>query len=198
MFASDGFVSVTQYSRTDIIPRNCRFLQSSQTDKEAVKRLRTSIERRQDSVELLLNVKKNGEPFWNLLYTTPLYDEHGNLLFFLGGQINCSTTIHSASDVLRILAQTNEASEKDDQAASARIAPLQAVKPSRSRTILNTLSFRNPNGNRQTLPARTPGMEDNLLNQIGEKSLKDQMTTFQNAYSNVSDIHMFRATEINR
>ncbi len=72
MFASDGFIKVTGYSRTDIIPRNCRFLQGKYTDIAAVKRLKVSIESKQESVELLLNYRKNGEPFWNLLYVGKL------------------------------------------------------------------------------------------------------------------------------
>jgi hypothetical protein len=71
--ASDGFVKVTGYPRTDIIPRNCRFLQGKHTDRQSVKRIKTGIDGRQDSVELLLNYKKNGEPFWNLLYISKIY-----------------------------------------------------------------------------------------------------------------------------
>ncbi len=68
VYASDGFIKVTGYSRSDIIPRNCRFLQGNYTDIAAVKRLKASIDGRQESVELLLNYRKTGEPFWNLLY----------------------------------------------------------------------------------------------------------------------------------
>jgi phototropin len=70
VFASDGFVKVTGYSRTDIIPRNCRFLQGNHTDHSAVRRLRASIGASKESVELLLNYRKTGEPFWNLLYVS--------------------------------------------------------------------------------------------------------------------------------
>ncbi|KAL8294499.1 hypothetical protein RB597_007817 [Gaeumannomyces tritici] len=103
LWASEGFVAVTGYTRTDIIPRNCRFLQGAQTDPEAVKRLSMAIHERKETVELLLNYKKNKEPFWNLLYCGPLYDEAGELAFFIGGQVNCSTTIHSSADVIRVL-----------------------------------------------------------------------------------------------
>ena len=68
VFASDGFVSVTGYSRPEVVPRNCRFLQGNYTDRTATKRLKASIEAREETVELLLNYKKTGEPFWNLLY----------------------------------------------------------------------------------------------------------------------------------
>ena len=70
-FASDGFLKVTGYSRTDVIPRNCRFLQGKYTDQAASRRLKEAILANQESVELLLNYRKNGEPFWNLLYVGP-------------------------------------------------------------------------------------------------------------------------------
>ncbi|KAL8388863.1 hypothetical protein RB595_008985 [Gaeumannomyces hyphopodioides] len=108
LWASEGFVGVTGYTRTDIIPRNCRFLQGAQTDPAAIKRLSMAIKERKETVELLLNYKKNKEPFWNLLYCAPLYDEAGKLAFFIGGQINCSTTIHSSADVMRVLSMSGE------------------------------------------------------------------------------------------
>lgn len=80
VYASDGFVKVTGYTRNDIIPRNCRFLQGRHTDRQAVKRIKLGIDNREESVELLLNYKKNGEPFWNLLYTSKALDCSDDLL----------------------------------------------------------------------------------------------------------------------
>ena len=177
VFASDGFVKVTGYTRKEIIPRNCRFLQCRHTDRSVVRRLKASIDKRQDSVELLLNQRKDGEPFWNLLCTTPLFDGYGNLVFFLGGQINCSTTVHSASDVLRILSQTKD---PEEDSASRAMSP-QLVKPPRTRSILS--AFRS--STRTNIQTREPGMENSLLSKLEEKDLKSQMDTFHNAYSNV-------------
>lgn len=179
VYASDGFVKVTGYQRSDIIPRNCRFLQSRDTDRSAVRRLKDSIEKRQESVELLLNQKKGGEPFWNLLYTTPLYDAYGKLAFFLGGQINCSTTIHNTSNVLRVLAQPMGG---DDE--TARTLEAASPQPPRSRNIFKD-AFRSNMSMRSSIQPRPPGMEHDLLNRIGNKPLKDQMDTFRTAYSNV-------------
>lgn len=176
VYASDGFVKVTGYSRNEIIPRNCRFLQNRNTDRAAVRRLKTAIDKRQESVELLLNQKKNGDPFWNLLYTTPLYDGYGKLAFFLGGQINCSTTVHNASDVLRILGQSKEV---DDSAVPAAVTPQLVKRPRRS--ILS--AFRS--NSMPIMPPRAAGMENNLLNRIEDMPLKNQMETFYTAYSHV-------------
>ena len=149
VFASDGFVSVTGYSRPEVVPRNCRFLQGNYTDRTATKRLKTSIEAREETVELLLNYKKTGEPFWNLLYVgmslylyhllltrivwltsipAPLYDADGTLKFFIGGQINCSTTIRSNTDVLKILSMSDD--PEDDKEAAQSIRSVKQKKKS--------------------------------------------------------------------
>lgn len=178
VFASDGFVNVTGYTRRDIIPRNCRFLQGRHTDREAVTRLRMSIDNREESVELLLNYKKNKEPFWNLLYTAPLYDENGNVAFFIGGQINCSTTIHSASDILRVLSYSDDVDDKQDKPD-----PAPARKSTFGKGIFKALrgeSTTESNGTKEV------GMENALLNKIDKLTIKKQMESFHSAYSKVS------------
>ena len=177
LFASDGFVKVTGYSRREIIPRNCRFLQNRNTDMSAVKRLKQAIDAREESVELLLNQKKSGEPFWNLLYTTPLFDGTGNVVFFLGGQINCSTTIHSATDVIKILSQS---SDTDEKAVDTMMSLEVPRTTSRASKFFN--AFR---GKSNVETPRQLGMEDGLLNKIEKMNLRKQMDTFYTAYSKV-------------
>lgn len=175
-FASDGFVSVTGYSRNEIIPRNCRFLQGRHTDRSSLRRLRNAIEGREESVELLLNERKSGEPFWNLLYVTPLRDLRGNIVFFLGGQINVSTTIHNQSDVLRILAMSEDVEEEHPVQVQETLKPnsrySRFLAPFKSK--LNTV-----------VPKATPGMETGLLDRIDKMNLRNQMDTFYTAYSKV-------------
>jgi phototropin len=171
VWASDGFVNVTKYSRNEIIPRNCRFLQGRHTDRGSVKRLKKAIEAREENVELLLNERKDGEPFWNLLYTTPLRDAKGNVVFFLGGQINCSTTVHSQSDILRILAMTEEQAEEDSQdVTQATTANDQRPRYSR---FLSSLRGGKQSG--AILPKPTPGMENGLLDKLEKMNLKSQV-----------------------
>ena len=179
VFASDGFVKVTGYTRKEIIPRNCRFLQARHTDTSSVRRLKAAIDKREESVELLLNQTKSGEPFWNLLYTTPLFDVRGDLVFFLGGQVNCSTTIHNASEVLHILAQSKDADEAELAKGGIITPPI--VKPPRSRSIFS--AFRS--NTTPKIQPRAPGMEGSLLDKLEDMNMRSQMNTFYTAYSNV-------------
>ncbi|KAI7514714.1 hypothetical protein KC347_g419 [Hortaea werneckii] len=178
VYASDGFVSVTGYSRNEVIPRNCRFLQGRQTDRAAIGRLKAALEKRKEHVELLLNHKKSGEPFWNLLYVAPLFDSNGKLVFFLGGQINCSTTVHNASDVLRVLGQA-----EDGQRAPAGTdrRSITSVPSNLKSSLLTTLRGVRA---KTKVQEELPGMEDELLSRIGQQDLSTQMRTFYTAYSN--------------
>ncbi|EFQ30195.1 hypothetical protein CGRA01v4_00421 [Colletotrichum graminicola] len=181
VFASDGFIKVTGYTRPEIIPRNCRFLQGVHTDREPVRRLKAAIEARKESVELLLNYKKNGDPFWNLLYVAPLYNESGMLSFFLGGQINCSTTIHTNADIMKVLSS----SSNDNVEEAAKKPPVlhrSTSAPSARRAFLKALGVKVDD----SVPSNSaidPGMEGKLLHKLEGRDLNYQMKEFYTAYS---------------
>ncbi|CAL8583742.1 hypothetical protein XPA_009361 [Xanthoria parietina] len=180
VYASDGFVTVTGYSRAEVVPRNCRFLQGNYTDRNATQRLKASIDAREETVELLLNYRKNGEPFWNLLYVAPLFDANGKLAYYIGGQINCSTTIRSNTDVLRILSMSDEPEENTGAQTS----------PKDSRSVRRKLFGFGKKESTPNLPVsskkievREGGMEPGLLKQIEKMNFRHQMEAFYTAYS---------------
>ncbi|KAI9741416.1 MAG: hypothetical protein M1818_004222 [Claussenomyces sp. TS43310] len=192
-FASDGFVEVTGYTRHDIIPRNCRFLQGPSTDKGAVKRLRLAINSAQESVELLLNYRKNGDPFWNLLYVAPLFDGDGNLAFFLGAQINCSTAIHSATDVIDILSLSDDDLEEGHSLntgiSKVTSAPISSTgsrppSPKKSSSLFKNWRKHDQNDSPKNISVRSEaGMEGELIGKIRKLSVHTQAQAFYNAYS---------------
>ncbi len=182
VFASDGFVNVTGYDRHEVVPRNCRFLQGAYTDRTATSRLRTSIEAKEETVELLLNYKKSGEPFWNLLYVAPLFDRNGRLTFYIGGQINCSTTIRSNTDVLRILSASDDVNEAKETSESTHSA---SFKKRRFFTFQKKESHLQLTQSTKKVEVREAGMEHGLLKQIEKLNFRTQMEKFYTAYSKV-------------
>ncbi|CAL0313041.1 unnamed protein product [Lupinus luteus] len=90
MYASTGFFSMTGYSSKEIIGRNCRFLQGPDTDKNEVAKIRDATRNGKTYCGRLLNYKKNGTPFWNLLTVTPIKDDNGNTIKFIGMQVEVS------------------------------------------------------------------------------------------------------------
>lgn len=189
MFASDGFVSVTGYSRKDIVQRNCRFLQGTKTDRSSVQRLKTSIDNNQDSVELVLNYRKDGTPFWNLLYVAPLLDETGEVKLFLGGQIDCSSTIDNDDEALKVLGCTEM--KTYDQRVSEHNGL--AVRPGQERE--NSLKPHRHLWKPSPLPRKSdanlhdlvhhPSLERELLGDFHNVAFDAQVERFRTAYSKV-------------
>ncbi len=81
-----AFEAVTGYSAAESVGRNCRFLQGAGTDRLAVERLRQCIAARHGCVEWLVNHRRDGSVFWNLLFITPVFSATGDLLHFFGNQ----------------------------------------------------------------------------------------------------------------
>nr|AML79102.1 putative LOV domain-containing protein [Litchi chinensis] len=90
MYASAGFFKMTGYTSKEVVGRNCRFLQGAGTDPEDVARIREALEAGQSYCGRLLNYKKDGTPFWNLLTISPIKDEEGKVLKFIGMLVEVS------------------------------------------------------------------------------------------------------------
>lgn len=61
-----------------------RFLQGADTDPEDVSKIREALQSGTSYCGRLLNYKKDGTPFWNLLTISPIKDDNGQVLKFIG------------------------------------------------------------------------------------------------------------------
>ena len=61
-----------------------RFLQGSGTDPVEISKIRWALAAGSNYCGRILNYKKDGTPFWNLLTVAPIKDEDGRVLKFIG------------------------------------------------------------------------------------------------------------------
>lgn len=61
-----------------------RFLQGPDTDQDEVSKIRDATRNGTSYCGRLLNYKKDGTPFWNLLTITPIKDDKGKTIKFIG------------------------------------------------------------------------------------------------------------------
>jgi two-component system cell cycle sensor histidine kinase/response regulator CckA len=85
VYASPGFERMTGYRAEEVVGRNCRFLQGPKTDLARVRDLRGCIRAGRECAAELLNYRKDGTPFWNALFISPVR-ENGALLHYVGVQ----------------------------------------------------------------------------------------------------------------
>jgi len=83
---SDEFAVQTGYGRDEVLGKNCRFLQGRDTDPRSVALIRTALENHEALEIPLLNYRKDGSPFWNLLKLRPHCARNGQVTHFFGFQ----------------------------------------------------------------------------------------------------------------
>lgn len=103
VYASDGLACLTGYAVQDIVNKNCRFMQGPGTRASGIDRIRDAMAKNKEFSELVLNFKKDGRPFWNLIFVAPLLGLDGEVAYQLGGQIDVTEMMETQEDVACVL-----------------------------------------------------------------------------------------------
>ncbi|KAJ5116461.1 White collar 1 protein [Penicillium angulare] len=99
VYVSDAFERLTGYTREEIVDRNCRFLQDPNgalkagmkrtfVDGQTVYRLRSTIQERNEIQASIINYRKGGQPFMNLITMIPIQWDSDEYRFYVGFQVD--------------------------------------------------------------------------------------------------------------
>lgn len=100
IYVNRGFERITGYGYEEVLGRNCRFLQGPHTDSGEVDKIRQAFREGTPVTVELLNVRKDGSEFWNLVSITPIVDASGRVTHRVGVQLDV-TDRKRAQDALR-------------------------------------------------------------------------------------------------
>jgi PAS domain S-box-containing protein len=106
VYVNQSFQAITGYTADEVLGRNCRFLQGRGTDPGPVEKLRRAIADGRPATVELRNYRKDGTPFWNEVHIAPVRDDHGEIVRYVGVQID--VTAHREEQRLRSAAQDAE------------------------------------------------------------------------------------------
>lgn len=90
VYVNDAFLEMTTYQRHQVVGRNCRFLQRDDRDQASIEKIREAIRAEQPITTILRNYRRDGSIFWNELTVSPVHDESGTLINFVGIQNDIS------------------------------------------------------------------------------------------------------------
>ena len=99
VYCSDVFERLTAYTRHEILGRNCRFLQAPDgkikagtkrkyVDDDSVWRIKKLISGRQEAQVSVINYRKGGQPFMNLLTMIPITWDSDEIKYYVGFQVD--------------------------------------------------------------------------------------------------------------
>ncbi|KAK6931184.1 PAS domain [Dillenia turbinata] len=91
VYASDAFLKLAGYARHEVMGRNCRFLSGADTDISTQFQIKESIRLERACTVCILNYRKDGSSFWNLLHISPVRNASGKVAYHVGVQVeeNC-------------------------------------------------------------------------------------------------------------
>jgi PAS domain S-box-containing protein len=105
VYANRAFEAMSGYHQSEIVGRNCRFLQSDDRDQPEIDRLRAAISAGEAVEVTLRNYRKCGEMFHNRLVVQPLFDDRGNIVYYLGIQYDVTEQVQFNREIAALSRQ---------------------------------------------------------------------------------------------
>jgi PAS domain S-box-containing protein len=187
VFCNVAFQKLTGYERSEIVGRNCRFLQGPQTDREKVRLIREAIDAGRDVSVDLLNYRKDGSMFWNALYLSPVRDGDGSISYFFASQLDVTDRV-TAQDTVReqkaeVERQVEERTADLEEALAAKTVLLHEV----DHRVKNNLTMI---GSLLRLQARA----------IGDRSIAAKLETMLERIDALATVHrrLYQSEDITR
>ncbi|MBT8311519.1 MAG: PAS domain S-box protein [Flavobacteriaceae bacterium] len=108
IYANRAFEKITGYSRSEILNRNCRFLQNQDRNQEGVQVMRNAIKKGESCQVEVRNYRKDGTLFWNEVSINPIKNEDGIITHFIGIQNDITLRVNIEQEVNYLVRIFNE------------------------------------------------------------------------------------------
>lgn len=100
-FVNPGFERMTGYSASELVGRNCRFLQGTDREQPGIGLLRAAIQEGRPEHVVLRNYRKDGSLFWNSITLSPVRNERGEVTHIVGMQQDVTEAYEAQARLLR-------------------------------------------------------------------------------------------------
>lgn len=114
VYANKAFERLTGYTQSEIVGKNCRFLQGEDRDQVARHEIRKALDNHQNIEVTLRNYRKNGELFHNHLKITQLLDHKGRVIYYLGVQYDVSYRVKAEDEIDALNSMLNKLTQSEE------------------------------------------------------------------------------------
>jgi PAS domain S-box-containing protein len=95
IYCNPAFQSLTGYTSKDVLGHNCKFLQGPETNPDTIAQIRQALQQGTECQVVIQNYRKDGTTFWNELKISPVHDEQGHLIHFIGIQTDITERLQA-------------------------------------------------------------------------------------------------------
>ena len=114
VYASDDFLEMTGYKREEVLGRNCRFLQGTETSPQKISEVKKAIASGEDVSVTIINYTADGTAFWNKLFIAALRDAQNNIVNFIGVIVKIASPDPDDPEANKLLPGEEHAAEEDE------------------------------------------------------------------------------------
>ncbi len=102
IYASASFERLTQFSPEEVLGRSCRLLQGPDTDPLHIATMAQALRSGEECRVVVLNYRKDGAPFWNEVFLSPVIDAGGTIVSYVGVQHDVSGRVAHEAELTRM------------------------------------------------------------------------------------------------
>ncbi|MDB5868178.1 MAG: sensor signal transduction histidine kinase [Polaromonas sp.] len=136
IYANPAFYRLTGYGPSEVIGKDCRFLQRELNDQPGLQTLRAALAQGAEATVLLRNFRKDGREFWNELTVSPVMGASGTLTHYVGIQNDVTERENNSQSI----AALNQALTQRGQALELANESLRSFSSSASHDLRAPLS----------------------------------------------------------
>ena len=101
VYVNPAFEEITGYSRGEAMGKNCRFLQGPESSPAARRLLREAVDAGESARLAIVNYRQSGDPFWNDLSISPVRNETGQIIRYIGILDDVTDRVHAVESMQR-------------------------------------------------------------------------------------------------
>ena len=128
-YVNTAFLRMVGYPATEVLGRNCRFLQGPETDSGSVDEIRWALGHKTSCQVVLRNYRKDGSSFWNEVKLFPIPDAAGSVGQIIGIQRDVTDRVRGRelSDPLGQLQEKLTRDQAMVRTISENVAPMETI-----------------------------------------------------------------------